>query len=399
MPFFLRLLACLLLLNAAAVAQRKPARKTAPSTPQRPTPQTEAAPESAAQADAAREAGNLDEAITLYQKGVAQRPRWDEGWWYVATLLYERDRYAEAVPAFKRVAALRPKAGAPLAMLGLCEYSLGQYDEAFIHLQQGKQIGLNNNPDLLRVVRYHEATLQLLRGDFETAQHLFTGLSREGLNSQDLMIGMGLAVLRMAALPKQIDVNQREREMIRRAGLAQALFAQLNAADARIEYDRLVADYPQAPNVQYAYGRFLIDTRDNDAARAAFERELANTPTHALARLQLAYLKLQEKEPAAGIPLAEEAIKLNPRLPLGHYLLGRLALEMNDTPRAIQELETAQRLAPNEARVYYSLARAYAKANRRADADRARETFARLNKANEGGSSAIEERETDKGKP
>ncbi len=394
MQLFLRLIVCLLCLNFIALAQRKPAPKATP-----PLQQATAAPEIAAQADAAREAGNLDEAIALYQKGVAQRPRWDEGWWYLATLLYERDRYAEAVPAFKRVAALRPKAGAPLALLGLCEYRLSQYDEAFIHLQQSKQLGLDNNPDLLRVARFHEATLQLLRGDFETAQRLFTGLNREGLNSQDLLMGMGLAVLRMATLPKLVEVNASNREMIRRAGLAQSLFAQLNAADARIEYDRLVADYPKAPNVQYAYGRFLIDVRDNELALAAFEREIANTPTHALARLQIAYLKLQDKNPTAGIPLAEEAIKLNTRLPLGHYLLGRLALETGDAPRAIQELEMAQRMAPNEARVYYSLARAYAKMNRRADADRARETFARLNKANEQGDSAIEEREPEKAKP
>jgi tetratricopeptide (TPR) repeat protein len=393
MSSVIRLFLACLLLSSIIVAQRKPAPKNAPPQP------SAAAPEIAAQADAAREAGNLDEAITLYQKGVTQRPRWDEGWWYLATLLYEQDRYAQAVPAFKRVAALRPKAGAPLAMLGLCEYRLGQYDEAFIHLQQGRQLGLNSNPDLFRVARYHEATLRLLRGDFETAQRLFTGLNREGLNSQDLILGMGLAVLRMATLPKLIEVNARDREMIRRAGLAQSLFAQLNAADARIEYDRLVADYPKAPNVQYAYGRFLIDIRDNEAALAAFEREIVNAPTHALARLQIAYLKLQDKNPTAGIPLAEEAIKLNTRLPLGHYLLGRLVLETGDTPRAIQELEMAQRLAPNEARVYYSLARAYAKANRRADADRARETFARLNKANEQGDSAIDEREPEKAKP
>jgi predicted Zn-dependent protease len=394
---------CLLVATSnAAFAQRKTAPKPAA---QKPAPAASPALEQlSAQADAAREAGNLDEAITLYQKGVAQRRGWDEGWWYLATLLYEKDRYAEAAPAFKQVATLRPKAGAPLAMLGLCEYRLGRYDEAFIHLQQGKQIGLDNNPDLARVVRYHEATLQLLRGDFETAQRLFTGLNREGLNSQDLIIGMGLAVLRMATLPKQIDINQRDRELIRRAGLAQSLFAQLNAADARIEFDRLVADYPKAPNLQYAYGRFLIDVRDNEAALAAFEREVANSPTHALARLQIAYLKLQDKNPAAGIPLAEEAVKLNSRLPLGHYLLGRLVLETGDTLRAIQELEMAQRMAPNEARVYYSLARAYAKANRRADADRARETFARLNKAAEdaagnGPASAIEEREPEKIKP
>ena len=363
-------------LGAQVFAQRtKPAQTAKP-----PVAASPAFEKVAAQAKDAREAGNLDEAIAHYQKAVALRPNWDEGQWYLATLLYEQDRYAEAVKAFKQVARLRPQVGAPLAMLGLCEYRLGQYDEAFIHLQQGRQRGIGDNPDLLRVTAYHEATLLLLRSDFETAQRIFTGLSRDGLNSQDLIVGMGLAVLRISALPKQIDQQNRDREVIRRAGLAQHYFAQQNVADSRTEFERLVADFPKTPNVQYAYGRFLLDTRDDEAGLAAFLREIENSPTHALARLQIAYVKIRTKEPEAGIPLAREAVKANPRLPLAHYILGRCLFETGENAKSIEELEIAQKMAPAEPRIYYTLARAYAKANRREDAERARETFARLNK-------------------
>ncbi len=390
------LLCCIVVLAAPAFAQR--ARSAKAGKPA--AAQAQAFENVAEQAKAARESGDLDEAIVHYQKAVELKPRWDEGWWYLATLLYERDRYEEATKAFKRVAVLRPKVGAPLAMQGLCEYRLGRYDEAFIHLQQGRQRGIGDNAELLRVMQYHEATLFLLRSDFETAQRIFMGLSRDGLNSQDLIIATGLAVLRISALPKQIDLSNRDREMIRRAGLAQHYFAQLNVADARIEYERLVADYPKAPNVQYAYGRFLVDIRDDEAGVAAFHREIENSPSHALARLQIAFIKSRNKQPEEGIALAEEAIKVNPRLPLGHYILGRLLFETGQNARAIEELEIAQKMAPSEPRIYYTLARAYAKANRRDDAERARETFARLNKMAEEAAQrgdqrgeAIEERE------
>jgi tetratricopeptide (TPR) repeat protein len=386
-----------LLLALPAFAQRtRPAKPAASS----------AFEKIVADARAQREAGNLDEAIPLYQKGVAINPRWDEGWWYLATLLYERDRYDEAVRAFKRVAALRPKVGAPLAMLGLCEYRTGRYDDAFQHLQQGRQRGIGDNPDLARVMRYHEGTLFLLRGEYETAQRIFTGLSQQGTNHQESILAMGLAVLRIAALPKDLDANRLDREMIRRAGLAQHYFAQVNTGDARIEFDRLIADFPKAPNVQYAYGRFLVDSRDDEGGAAAFQREIANSPSHALARLQIAYIKIRIKEPEAAIPLAEEAVKLNARLPLAHYILGRSLFEAGQNPRAIEELEIAQKLAPSEPRVYYSLARAYAKANRKEDSERTLETFARLNKMAEdaagrgdGRADAIEEKETEKAKP
>ena len=212
--------------------------------------------------------------------------------------------------------------------------------------------------------------------------------------------------MRISELPKQIDMNHRDHELIRRAGLAQHYFAQMNTADARTEFDRLVAEYPKTPNVQYAYGRFLIDTRDDEAGLAAFKREIENSPTHALARLQYAYIKIRNKEPEAGITLAEEAVKMNPRLPLAHYILGRCLFETGENAKSIEELEAAQKMAPAEPRIYYTLARAYAKANRREDAERARETFARLNKMAEDAAQrgdqkadAIEEKERDPIKP
>ena len=131
-------------------------------------------------------------------------------------------------------------------------------------------------------------------------------------------------------------------------------------------------------NVQYAYGRFLLVNRDDEGAQTAFQRELQNWPKHALARCQLANIKLRNKDIEGGLPLAEEAVKIAPRLPLGHYVFGRLLLEAGQNDRAIVELEIASRMVPNEPKIYFALARAYTKAKRKPDADRARATFTRL---------------------
>ena len=47
-----------------------------------------------ARAEAAREAGRLDEAVSLYRKALALRPTWKEGWWALGTILYEQDAHA-----------------------------------------------------------------------------------------------------------------------------------------------------------------------------------------------------------------------------------------------------------------------------------------------------------------
>jgi tetratricopeptide (TPR) repeat protein len=333
-----------------------------------------------AQADEAREAGRLEDAIELYRKAVAVRPKWVDGWWYLATLLYDRDRYDEAVPAFKRVTAMQPRAGAPFVMLGLCEFKVGNYDNALGHIHKGQQLGIGNNQDLSIAMRYHLGMLLLLKGDFETAQNLFGALSYENVNREDLIIAHGLTVLRLPMLPSQIQPGYRDRDMIRRAGFAEHVAAQKNQGDARQEYERLAADYPKAPGVQYAYGRYMLGQRNDEAAIEAFKKEIENSPNHALARLQIAYIQLRNKESEAGLKFAQEAVDLHARLPLGHYVLGRILFDMGENAKAVEELEIARRLAPNEPKVHFTLARAYARAGRKAEADQARETFARLNK-------------------
>lgn|ERR1051325_1095198 len=383
------LVSLLLVGSLPATAQRRRARRAPPATTpatQSPQPAANQAPVVApqqsfdqlvAQANAAREADKIEEAIALYRQTVSLDPQWAEGWWYLATLYYDRENYAEAARAFKETARFQPKAGATWAMLGLCEFQLGRYDDALAHIQQGRALGIGDNVELTRVMRYHEGILSTLKGEFEKAQLTLGTLSYEGMNSEDFIIALGLSVLRRAMLPKQVDPNYSDRQVIRRAGFAEHLNAQKNVSDAQREYELLARDFPKVPNVQYAYGRFLLANRDDDGALIAFQRELENSPRHALARLQIAYLKLKNKDAKGGLQLAEEAVRLYPKLPLGHYILGRLLLETGQAVRAIDELEIARKMVPNEPKIYFALWRAYTKANRKAEADQAREAFTR----------------------
>jgi tetratricopeptide (TPR) repeat protein len=368
-------------------------RSASPPTPDTPTASSgrqSASPQDfdrlAAQAEEARNGGHFDQATELYRKALGLHPQWVEGWWYLATLLYDHDVYADAARAFAKATELQPKAGAAWAMLGLCGYQLGRYDDALGHLYQARQIGLLNNPDLIRVMIYHEGLLLLLRGEFETAYQRFGTLAyEEGVSNEDLIIALGLSSLRIPVTPTQIGPKHRDRELIRRVGWAELQSAQRNRTDAQSEYERILADYPKTPNLQYAYGRFLMTSRrDDDGALAAFQKEIENAPDSAVARIQIAYLKLKNKDAAAGIPYAEDALKFAPRNPVGHYILGRLLFDVGQTDRSIKELESARQLAPEAANIYFALARAYTRAKRKEDADRARETFTRLNKQNEG---------------
>ena len=370
-------------------------QKRAASTPRQAPFNQQQFDEAVKQANQTREAGNIEEAIELYKKAITLKPKWNEGWWYLATLLYEKDQYVEAAKAFNNAAALNPKVGAPIVMLALCEFQLSEYDKALSHLVQGRKLGIGDNEGLAKVMFFHEAMLLTLKGEFEQSERFLNKLSYDNVSSEQLYLAHGLAAMRMPLLPQQIGATHKDREMLRRVGYAQHVLAQLNASDGQQEYERWVADYAKVSGVQYAYGRYLLyKLRLDDEAIAAFQKELQNSPNHALARLQIAYIKLKNKEPEDGLKYAEEAVRLNTRMVLGHYILGRMYLEVGKAQRAVEELEISQRMSPDEAKVYFALARAYSKVGRKADADQARQNFTRLNAAAEAAAASGQVRAT-----
>ena len=342
----------------------------------------------AAQANQARESDRLDEAVVLYRKALALQPAWAEGWWYLGTLLYDRDDYAGAADALRKAVELSPQAGSAVAMLGLCEARLGRDRDALQHLEKGGTLGVGGDESLHRVMLYTQGTLLLAAGEFSKAQEALDLLARAGADQDELMDALGESVLGirpqdLAASDAASDSasDSAKREVVRRAGRAEHVAAIGDVHAALAEYGRLAAGAPKFRNVQFAYGRFLLANHLDDQAVAAFRREIENSPQHLLARLGIAGIMV-ETDPAAGLPYAEQAVQLAPGLAEAHYLLGMLLLSTGAVERAIAELETAEHKDPADARVYFALGRAYAMAHRMKDAARARAEFARLSKEN-----------------
>ena len=333
----------------------------------------------AEQADAASQQNRLDDAIALLRKALALRPAWADGWWSLGTIHYDRDEHKQAAVAFRKVIALQPEKGSPRVMLGLCEFELGDDDAALKHIEQGKERGLNPDEQFQQVMLFHEGVLLLRKGRFNRAGEAFSDLSKLGLQNDDLILDLGMAALRM--IPKNLPAEGTPgREVVRRAGRAEALAAAKKFDEAKLEYANLVAEYPDYPDIHYAQGRFLLGLSEVDAAVAAFQQEIKNSPQNIPARLQIAAARYR-LDSADGLKYAEEAVQLDPREPFGHYLLGLLYLDTQNFSGAISELEIAKRTYVKIPDVYFALGNAYARAGRKQEAAQARAVFTRLNAA------------------
>jgi len=333
--------------------------------------------EVARKAAAARESDRLDEAIRWYQEGARMRPRWDEGLWYLATLLYEKDRHREARDAFRRFLALKPETSAGLALLGMCEFKLGEYDAALQHLQKGTDLGYGTNVDIQRAAWFHLAVLLVRAGQFELAVRPLTLLARSEPESEALVEAAGLMWLRRPKLPAEVAAE--ERELVTLAGRAAYAHLSRNGEQARLRFQELIERFPNAPNVHYAHAIHLLGS-DSDAALAELRKEIEIQPGSVFAYLDLAFELIRRGAFAESLPPAEEAVRLAPALFAAHNALGRALVETGSLDRGIVELETAVRLAPESPEMHFALARAYAQAGRKEDAARARATFAELDK-------------------
>lgn len=330
-------------------------------------------------ADQARDSGRLDEAVKLYRRSLALNPKWAEGWWSLGTLYYDGDRYADAELAFEKVVVLDPKQGTARAMLGLCEFELGQPGRALKDIEASKTLGVLEDKQLRNVVMYHDGVLLQRAGQFEAAKAALSSLCLNGVRSSELAGTFGMVALRMrdAAPP---DPGTEAGQVVQHAGRGACLNAAKEYDAAKAEFETVIAQAPHFPLVHYAYGCVLVDARDIAAAIKEFEAEIEEQPKSVLPRLHIAVAEYKV-DSAVGLKFAEEAVELQPELPLGHYLLGLLLLDTGAYERAVPELEIARKAFPQEGRIDLSLATAYTHVGRTQDAARARAEFARKKQA------------------
>ena len=132
----------------------------------------------------------------------------------------------------------------------------------------------------------------------------------------------------------------------------------------------LQAQHANTPDVHYMYGAFLI-FHDPDRAVAEYKKELEISPNHLPALISLALEYSKRSDFAAALPYAGRGVKTHPDSFAAHNVLGRVLTEGgSDLPHGIQELELAEKIAPDSPRNHIALATAYAKAGIREARDR-----------------------------
>jgi tetratricopeptide (TPR) repeat protein len=327
------------------------------------------------QAQAARDAHQLEKAAGLYKQALKLKPNWQDGLWSLGSIAYDLDRYSDCATAFQKLSKLKPDGAPGRTMSGLCEYKLHNYGSALDSFTHVEQLGFNENAELARAARLHYALVLSKTGNFEKAITILTDLTRVDKKTPEVIAAAGIAGLRRPWLPA--EVPESERELVYRVGDAMTSAMELDYTAANQKFEELLQAYPSEPNVHFRYGA-LLHIQDADRGVEEIQKAVELAPDHVPALVSLSVILLKREDAKGALEYAERAVKAAPSDFSTHVVLGRALIATEEPARAAAELEIAVKLAPGFPEAHFSLATAYNRLGRKEDAAREQAEFKRL---------------------
>ncbi len=324
----------------------------------------------AARASAAREANDVKTAASLYRQALDLKPDWAEGWFFLGSLSYDADQYTTCQEAFTHLLAIDKNVPAGWALLGLCEFENGRYDQSLEHLHRAEQVTSGLPPEMLPAIAFHHAQLLTRKGLFDQAMAAYIALVQQGSHSEPVLNGIGLAALRTTRLVKEIPAAQMN--VYGSAGAAVYLWVAGQTEMADKAFRGFVSRFDSEPNVHRLYGTYLLNSHP-DQAMMEFKRELEVDPKNAEDRALIARQLLQDDQANEAMGFARRAVVDGPAVPLAQYVYGLLLTQRGELARGLTFLERAEQLDPQNLDYHLALGDAYSKAGRPEQARRERD--------------------------
>ena len=166
------------------------------------------------------------------------------------------------------------------------------------------------------------------------------------------------------------DLPGTRRELVMMAGRARYFKAARMMAGAQNAFELLAPRYPDTPNVHYAYGVFLLAEQPEQGHRAVPARAegvAAERPRQAPDRVRAHPARRVRRGDALG---ASRRSTKRRRSSSPATRSARCCSRPATSTGAIRELEAGVKLAPDSPVMHFTLARAYRRAGRGADAER-----------------------------
>jgi tetratricopeptide (TPR) repeat protein len=313
----------------------------------------------------------VGDALNEFKIEVAENPDEFLGNYYLGVIYIFQRQWGLAITVLEKAAAIEAKNPDSYFQLGQAYQELNQHERAVEVLKKAIAFNPNLAHNKGQVTNAHHRLAQSLlklgqteagRKELQIASDLKAQAFKLEQQTQTNSSGMGLSHLQAD------EANATELSLRKRLNPVPTEPKSRELASTAAYYEKVVA------TAHNNVGLLRAEQKDFRAAAAHFSQAIELNPEQEglTFNLGLAYYKDQSYERA--IPPLEQELKLHPQndaarvlLGLSRSALGQALLKRRDFPGAIENLEAAARLKPEDADVHYQLGQAYLAAGRQAD--------------------------------
>lgn len=273
-------------------------------------------------------------AIKLYNALLAEEPANEKYLEALGNICIKLGKDEKALPYFESILKKSPSNFNALNSIGGIYRRLQQYDKAIEVLKKAFETD-RNNPEINYNLGFTYKSM---------------GNNREAINCFKTVI---------AANPSDVLAYNH---------LASIYAQQQDYEKAVITYKKGLQIDPNHPILQYNLAKVYQATHDDTSAIAAFETALRAKPGWTDAVTDYSEVLLSHRKTRAAAELVKNAIELNPENAELYTLHGKICLRQYNFDEAIQSLEKANSLHPQNAAILATLAEAYIRRGKKADA-------------------------------
>ncbi len=329
------------------------------------------------EAISAQQAGHFDQAIHDYRTLLEKYPNIFEIRSNLGAALAGEGLYAEAITEYSRALALKPNSQVRLN-LALAYYKIGNFTRAAETLAL---VHSKSPANMQAVTLLADCYLRL--GENKQVIALLTPIQEAQPDNPTFIYLLGMALVRDGQTAKgQVIIDK----ILRNGDTAESRllmgtvkYLVSDFAGAREDFSKAVALNPKLPEAFAYYGMALLSTGDQAGARKAFATELQSDPNNFVSNLHMGVLLRQDEDDEAALKYLRHALEIRPGDPGVRYQIASIELAQGHLDDAARDLESLVKDSPNFIEAHVSLATVYFRQKRKADGERERAIFAKLN--------------------
>ena len=307
------------------------------------------------QANQALEAGQLKEAIGLYQRAIELNPNF---FWYHQNLgdtFAALENWKEAATAYRFAIKLKATSALSHHNLGKVQEKQGQIEEAIASYSQAIKI----NPDFsefynsLGTALVQKGLVDEAIAHFQKAISLEPDYSMANYSLGEALEKQGQIEEAITCYRKVIEIDPSFLETYQKLGTALTKMGNLHQA-AQV-YSKASQLIPNSATIHHHYGEVLAKLHRWEEAMAAYHKAIELQPNSAVVYHQYGYTLAQLEKWPEAITAYRQAIEIQPNSPEVHHHLGYALAQEKNWSEAVVAYHKVIELQPNSPEVHHHL--------------------------------------------